>query len=552
MVKDFSILIGGAAGEGSRKAGLVIAKLFSSLGYKIFIYDEYQSLIRGGHNFSQIRASRKKPLSHRKKIDFLLCLDQDTLKKHQKDLDKDGLIVYNSDKVSKPSKKGVGVPVKTIIKENGGKSMMENVALVAGFAKAAGFDWEIFEKVLREEFEKYKTLNLKVAKASFEGTQNLVKVKKLNQKPLPILTGNEALSLGAVKAGLDFYIAYPMTPATGILHYLAKHKEDFGVAVAQLENEVGVINAAIGAAYTGARTMVGTSGGGFALMVEGFSLAAQNETPLVVIESQRMSPASGVPTYNGQGDLLFALSAGHGDIVRFVIAPGDADEACFWAGEILNLSWKFQTPSILLMDKEISESTFSFDKDVLNKIKREKPLLWNKKGKYLRYKDTKNGISPLAFPGEKNVVLKANSYEHDEFGITVEDEKSVEKMQNKRLRKFKEMEKEVDKLEAVKVYGKKTAKEAIIAWGSTKGPAKEAAEALGIKMIQPVILEPFPEKQLKKALRGVKRLISVETNGLGQLGLVLKSQGIKVDDQILKYNSRPFLSKEIEEKMREF
>jgi len=278
---------------------------------------------------------------------------------------------------------------------------MENVALVAGFAKAAGFDWEIFEKVLREEFEKYKTLNLKVAKASFEGTQNLVKVKKLNQKPLPILTGNEALSLGAVKAGLDFYIAYPMTPATGILHYLAKHKEDFGVAVAQLENEVGVINAAIGAAYTGARTMVGTSGGGFALMVEGFSLAAQNETPLVVIESQRMSPASGVPTYNGQGDLLFALSAGHGDIVRFVIAPGDADEACFWAGEILNLSWKFQTPSILLMDKEISESTFSFDKDVLNKIKREKPLLWNKKGKYLRYKDTKNGISPLAFPGEK-------------------------------------------------------------------------------------------------------------------------------------------------------
>jgi 2-oxoglutarate ferredoxin oxidoreductase subunit alpha len=552
MVKDFSILIGGAAGEGSRKAGLVIAKLFSSLGYKIFIYDEYQSLIRGGHNFSQIRASRKKPLSHRKEIDFLLCLDQNTLKKHQKDLNKDGLIVYNSDKVSKPSKKGVGVPVKTIIKENGGKSMMENVALVAGFAKAAGFDWEIFEKVLREEFEKYKTLNLKVAKASFEGTQNLVKVKKLNQKPLPILTGNEALSLGAVKAGLDFYIAYPMTPATGILHYLAKHKEDFGVAVAQLENEVGVINAAIGAAYTGARTMVGTSGGGFALMVEGFSLAAQNETPLVVIESQRMSPASGVPTYNGQGDLLFALSAGHGDIVRFVIAPGDADEACFWAGEILNLSWKFQTPSILLMDKEISESTFSFDKDVLNKIKREKPLLWNKKGKYLRYKDTKNGISPLAFPGEKNVVLKANSYEHDEFGITVEDEKSVEKMQNKRLRKFKEMEKEVDKLEAVKVYGKKTAKEAIIAWGSTKGPAKEAAEALGIKMIQPVILEPFPEKQLKKALRGVKRLISVETNGLGQLGLVLKSQGIKVDDQILKYNSRPFLSKEIEEKMREF
>jgi len=203
-----------------------------------------------------------------------------------------------------------------------------------------------------------------------------------------------------------------------------------------------------------------------------------------------------------------------------------------------------------LIDKEISESTFSFDENILKKIKREKPLLWNKKGKYLRYKDTKNGISPLAFPGEKDVILKANSYEHDEFGITVEDGKSIVKMQDKRLRKFAEMKKEVDRLESVKIYGKRTAKKAIIAWGSTKGPAKEAAEKLGIKMIQLVVLQPFPEKQIRKALEGVQKLILVETTSTGQMESVLNSYGIKVDKKILRYDARPFFPEEIEKRIK--
>ena len=550
MIKDYSILIGGEAGQGSRKAGLIIGKLFSSLGYRVFIYDDYQSLIRGGHNFSQIRVSEKKILSHRRKIDFLLALDENTIKKHENDLDKKGIIIYNSDKVSLGNKKSIGIAMETIVKEAGGIPIMGNTALIAGFAKIVGIKWETLEKLLKKEFKKFQEINLIIAKTAFDDTKNLIKLKKLNQKSLPILTGNETLCLGAVKAGLDFYMAYPMTPATGILHYLAEHEKDFNIAVAQLENEIAVINAAIGAAFSGARTMVGTSGGGFALMTEGLSLAAQSETPLVIVESQRAAPSTGVPTYTGQGDLLFALTAGHGDILRFVIVPGDADETAFWAGKILNLSWKYQTPSILLIDKEISESTFSFDENILKKIKCEKPLLWDKKGKYLRYKNTKNGISPLAFPGQKEAIVKANSYEHDEFGLTVEDEKSIEKMQNKRLRKFKEMEKEVDKLEAIKVYGKKTAKKAIVCWGSTKGPAKEAAENLGIKMVQPVILEPFPEKQIKKALKGVEKLILVETNAIGQLEKVLNCYGIKINQKILKYNARPFLPEEIEEKIK--
>jgi len=548
MKKDYSILIGGKAGQGSRKAGLIIAKLFSKLGYHIFIYDDYQSLIRGGHSFSQIRASEEKVLSHRREIDFLLALDEETLKKHKDNLKKKGIAVYNSDKASF---QGEGVSLKKIVEKFKGTPTMKNTALVGAFAKIAGIDWEKLEQLFKEEFEKSAEINLKIAREAFEKKETLIEIEDLKKEYLPLLTGNEALCLGAVKAGLDLYFAYPMTPASGILHFLAEKEKKFNLRIVQLENEIAVANGALGASYSGARTMIGTSGGGFALMTEALSLAAQSEIPLVIAESQRMSPGSGVPTYTQQGDLLFNLTAGHGDFVRFVIAPGDAEETAFWAGKIMNLSWKYQTPSIILIDKEVSESTFSFDEKVLEKIKKEKPLLWDKKGDYFRYKDTEEGVSPLAFPGEKGALVKSNSYEHNEFGLTIEDEKRVEKMQEKRLRKFEEMKKEVDQMKAVEVYGDKKSPKALVVWGSTKGPAKEAAERMGIKMIQPLILEPFPEKEFKKALQGVEKIALAETNALGQLGWLLSSFGIKTDKKILKYDARPFLPEELMEELME-
>ena len=545
---DYSILIGGAAGQGSRKAGLLIAKLLNQFGYRIFIYDDYQSLIKGGHNFSKIRASDKEVLSHRTKIDFLLAINKDTIQRHKHNLEEKGVLIYNSDEIA--LQEGVGIPIKKITKEEGGLPIMENVALVAGFAKVLGMDWETTEEVLKKEFKKKTEINLRIAKRAWEETPTLTKLKRINQKPVPLLTGNEAIALGAVKAGLDLYIAYPMTPSTSILHYLAAFKKEFNIAVSQLENEVGIINAAIGAAYAGARTMVGTSGGGFALMTEGLSLAAQSETPIVIVESQRAAPATGVPTYTAQADLLFVLGAGHGDFVRFVIAPGDANEAFYWTGVCLNLSWKYQTPSILLVDKEVSESTFSFDPTLVDKIKPEPPLLWKGKEEYKRYKITEDGISPLGFPGEKGVVVKGTSYEHDEFGITVEEnEEKIKAMQDKRLRKFKKMKEEIEKLEAVKVYGNKNSDKAIIVWGSTKGPAKEVAEKLGIKMIQPIVIQPWPERQMKEALEGVKKLIVIETNALGQMEKVLNCYGIKPQGRILKYTGRPFVPEEIEEQV---
>ncbi len=553
MKNDYSILIGGAAGQGSRKAALIIAKLLSSFGYQIFIYDEYQSLIRGGHSFSHIRATKGKALSHREKIDFLLALDKETIDRHAQHLDKEGIIIYNSDKASLQRKQSVAIAIDSIASEYKADKIMANTALVAGFGKTVGIDWPSLKKLFKQEFKRFQDLNLKIARASFEATEQLITIKKLNQKAKPLLTGNQAIALGAVKAGLNLYIAYPMTPATGILHCLAAKRKDLQVAVSQLENEIAVINAAIGSAYAGARTMVGSSGGGFALMTEALSLAAQSEIPIVIVESQRMSPGSGVPTYNGQGDLLFSLAAGHGDIIRFVVAPGDAEEAFYWSGKLLNLSWQYQTPSILLVDKEVSESTFSFDESLLAQVRYEKAILrQDKKKEYLRYRDTTTGISPLAFPGEKNIQVKANSYEHDQAGLTVEEGEKVAVMQAKRLRKFQAMEKAVSQMDAVNVFGDKQSDKALIAWGSTKGPAKEAAEQLGLRMVQPVVLEPFPAKAMARALAGVKKIALAETNGLAQLGEVLARFGITVDKKILKYDARPFLPEEIKRELNRF
>ena len=540
--KDYSILVGGAAGQGSRKAGLIIAKIFNDLGYNIFIHEDYQSLIKGGHNFSQVRASDKEILSHIDKADFLLALDERTLMEHEKDLEESGTIVFNKDKVK--SEKGIGIAADTITKELEGLSIMSNTALISGFAKVIGVEWRVLEEVLRKEIVKGIEKNLEIAKKAYDETSEVLKVEKQNNNPKPLLIGNEALSLGAVKAGLQAYFAYPMTPATGILHYLAEHQKDLNVVVSQLENEIAVAVAAAGSAYAGKRTMVGSSGGGFALMTETISLAAIAEIPLVFVNSQRSGPATGVPTYTGQTDLLFTLASGHGDFLRFVIAPGDVNETCYWSGKLMNLAWKYQTPAILLVDKELSESTFSFDESVLDKIEKEEGLLWDGKGEYKRYSNTPNGISSLAFPGQK-AVIKATSYEHDEYGLSVEDKDNIVMMQEKRIRKFKEMEKEVDKLEAVKVYGKTDSKIAVVCWGSTKGAVKEAAEELGLKVIQPIILQPFPVKQFKEALNGVDKLVLVELSSTGQMEQVLNSNGIKVDKKILKYDMRPLTPDEL-------
>lgn len=530
-MNDFQILVGGAAGQGSKAAGRLIAKTLSRYGYKIYIYEDYPSLIRGGHNFSLIRAARTRKRSIKKKINFLLALDSLTVQKHIHRLD--GELIFNSNRADA---NGIGLPMEDIAKEEG-SSIMQNTALYGAFCKLVGIKEAVMQKVTADLPKAEK--NFSVAKKAYDKVNTKIALEK-KDNPEPLLTGNEALSLGALKAGLDIYMAYPMTPATSILHFLTSLSQEYNIKVMQLENEIAVINAALGASFAGKRTMVGTSGGGMALMAEGISLAAISETPIVIVDSQRAGPATGVPTYNAQSDLKFALGIGHGDFLRIVLTPGDAEEAFYLSNLALNLTWKYQVPVILLMDKDVSESTFSFDQSILAQA--EKWEVERSEGKdYKRYLDTANGISPLAFPGGEATV-RNTSYEHDEYGTTTEDPDMATRMQDKRMKKLPVIKQELERLEMIKVVGE--GKRAIVSWGSSKMAAKEAAEKTGSKFIQILAFEPFPEESFQKALQGVKEVVVVEANRLGQAAEIIQKY-VSVDKKIIKYNGRPFEEEEI-------
>jgi 2-oxoglutarate ferredoxin oxidoreductase subunit alpha len=560
---NFSTLIGGIAGDGINEAGLTVARLFSRLGYHIYMYYDYPSLIRGGHNFSLVRASREKIASHTDQIDVLIALNQDTLEKHAGRLKESSFIIYDADKVKLDYTKhrSCGLTITSILKDAGAPALMKNTCIIGGYCKVVGIDWSVLEDVLKKHIPKMLELNMQVARQGYDQATEFCHMDNLEdgadlqsqeqgKKPLPIITGNQAISLGLVKAGLGAYIAYPMTPSSSILDFMARYAREFGLKVIHPESEISVMLMAQGFAYAGVKAAVGTSGGGFCLMTEGLSLAGMAEMPVVVVNAQRTGPSTGLPTYTAQGDLHFILNAGQGEFSRFIVAPGDADEAYYWAGFALNLAWKFQVPSFILTDKTVSESQYSFDIDLAadpsGELKEETleshlpHLLWDGQGEYKRYRYTETGVSPLAFPPLPGQVIKADSYTHDEKGITTEDPQIARETSDKRQRKGQFMSEYLEGYETVKVLGDEKSRTAMLCWGSNKGVCEEAAKKLGLKVIYVLVLSPFPEKRLKSALQGVERLLAVECNSTGQLARLAGFYGIKTQDRILKYDGRPF------------
>jgi len=551
---EYSILIGGKAGFGIDKASSIIGRIFNAVGYHIYIYRDYPSLIRGGHTFSIIRACRDKIGAHYNKVDFILALNQDTINLHKERLKGGTVVIYDSDLVKleglPATVKTVGIPMGKIIKEENANEIMRNSCIIGSLCRAAGLNWDILDAVFRKEIAREIEPNLKVARRGYDSSGELIKIKPLAQESFPILSGNQAIGLGLIRAGLKTYIAYPMTPTSPILHFLAEVSEDFSLKVIHPENEIGVILMALGASYAGEKAAVGTSGGGFCLMTEGLSMAGMAELPIVIIVGQRPGPSTGLPTYSTQSDLHFVLNAGQGEFPRFIVAPGDAEEAYYWSAVAMNITWKYQLPSIILSDKNLGEGVFNFDINSIKDINEENPGAWDRKGPYKRYLNTESGISPLAFAPDKEAVIKVNSYEHDESGITTEDPQLTVSMQEKRLRKEKYLSEEIGKYSAVNIYGNKKAPVALLCWGSNKGLCVETARNLGLKVIQPVVLSPFPAQQFKKAIEGVDKIICVENNATGQLERLIKFYGFDVDERILKYDGRPFSLDELEEKIK--
>lgn len=581
MLKNgFTWTIGGEAGFGINASGLIFSKTLTRSGFFIFDYIEYPSLVRGGHNVYSIHASEREVFSQKREIDILVALNQETIDLHLKNLKPGGVVVYNSDRFKvRKKEKGVNllpVPLETLVERVGGaKVMANNVALGASVA-LLGLKLKSLSSVVEDVFlrkgREVVDKNQRAAQAGYDYVRE--KFKNLvfslakpqgSQTPKLVLTGNDAISLGVVLGGCKFYAAYPMTPASSILHTLASWAEKVGMVVKHAEDEISVINMAIGASFAGARSGLATSGGGFALMEEAVSLAGITETGVVIIECQRGAPATGMPTWTEQADLHFILRSGHGDFPKIVLAPGDQEEAFWLTALAFNLADLYQTPVFVISDKYLSESHKSIESSKFEalsskfKVNRGKLATKRKSGKevraYPRYKITADGISPRILPGTKGFYYQANSYEHKEDGHTTEDPQERVKQVDKRGRKIKTFVKR--DLPTPTLYGSKDAEVTLVGWGSTKMPVLQAISKLQATGHRPCVnflhlnyLWPFPKEAVAKVLRSAKKVLLLEGNSTAQLGQLIRQEtGIEIKNKYLKYNGRPFYPEDILDKI---
>jgi len=506
------------------------------------------SLIKGGHNFSIVSTSTRWISSHYMKADLIVNFDKRSYDNHIDHLSEGGLMVYNSD--IKGDMDGIGISLTSEAKRFPNPNLMLGVGAIAILGATIGVNKTELNALIKNEYSKGVKENISYANIIYDIVYPIIGGKfqlEGGSKKRPNISGNQAIALGAIAGGLDCYYAYPMTPATSILHYLAAIADDFGLAVIHPENEIAVINMALGSTFTGARTMVGSSGGGFSLMAEGISLGGIIESPVLIVLSMRPGPATGVPTYTEQGDLNFALNVGHGEFLRIVASPGTIEEAFFLTAQMLDLVWKFQTPGILLTEKHLSESSMTVDIN-LNDIIWAEPLLY-KDGEYKRYLDTKDGISPLLFPPSKE-ILKWNSYEHDEFGFTTEDPRWIKRMHDKRNKKFKSLKNYLKKKKTINIFGDKGP--IIITYGSTVMSVLEALKYGNIeaRVVQPIFLSPLPIWELEKFKD--QEVIVIEQSAIGQFANLLKeNMNIQLKKVIKQYDGRPFdpikLSKKIKD-----
>ncbi len=545
----FTCLIGGKAGEGVKKAGSVASHIFSSMGRHVFQMDDYMSLIRGGHNFSVVSTAPRWISSHYMKANLVVNFGKRSCEAHTNDIAENGIMVFNSDE--QELEKDIGLALTSEAEKYPMKRLMFGVGAVAILAATIGFKKEEMNQIIKDEYPRGIEDNIAFANEVYDTVYPDCGNKfalEIGDKKRPLISGNEAISLGAVAGGLDVYYGYPMTPASTILHTLAREAENFGLAVVHAESEIAVINMAIGSTFTGAKAMVGTSGGGFALMTEGFSLAGITEAPVLVILSQRPGPATGVPTYTEQADLAFALTAGHGDFLRIVASPTTVREAYYLTAEMLDLVWKFQTPGILLTEKHLSESSMTVEID-LGKSKWAEPKMHNDGG-YKRYLDTQDGISPILFP-PSNQIIKWNSYEHDELGITTESAEKISFMHDKRNKKLKTLIEHLKRQDTVKIIrGDKPSN--IFTYGSTYMSVSEALRygSLNPTIVAPIYLSPLPTWDLEEFKD--QNNIVIEQSSTGQFTKILKEKaGLNIRNTIKQYDGRPFDPIELSKKIKE-
>jgi 2-oxoglutarate ferredoxin oxidoreductase subunit alpha len=568
MANEITVGIAGAAGDGLDRTGETLARTAARLGLHLYTYNSYQSLIRGGHTWLRLRLSENKVDNHGDHLNVLIALNQDSLERHAREVEPGGAILFNAAKFNcDPSLVPEGVSLVSLpvpkLTESLGKLLpvMQNTVALGALLRLIGFDMEVTVEILSETFKKKGTeiiaQNVGALRAGYEfaarESSSLGCEWTFTRKRRPVVTGNLMIALGAVAAGCKFYSAYPMSPASFILHWLAAHSEKCGVLVKQAEDELAVVNLAIGAGYAGVRAMCATSGGGFALMTEAIGMAGMIETPVVIVNVQRGGPSTGIPTKTEQGDLNQAIGASQGDYPRVIIAPRDAVDCYETAVEAFNLAETFQLPVILITDLLLGEHRSTIELDSISPdvpIERGEwvtELPEHSSNGYKRYALTPSGISPRARPGRDGLIHVAATDDHDEQGALISDEHTNaairRKMHEKRMRK---MEGVRARLKAPVLEGPDHAEVTLIGWGSTGSVIQEAAAALTSQgltanQLHFKYIHPFHEVEARAILENCKRTIVVENNFTGQFARHLRAEtGFEVDHVITRYDGEPF------------
>ena len=555
---EVSIVLCGQAGMGIQTVEGLLTRILCAAGFNIFATKEYMSRVRGGANSTLIRVSSQPVRSYCDKIDILIPLNKGAIEHTADRISSDTIVLAEEEVVSKDAAGWYNIfniPF-TKIAAGLGSTVYSNVVAMGAVAAFFGIDQQMISVFLSKRFASKSpdiiSNNIKAAESGFKIASELVSSGRVHLDLKTdeavnnqiLLNGGEASALGAIAGGCNFIAAYPMSPSTPVLVFMAQHAKEFKIAVEQAEDEIAAINMALGAWYAGARALVSTSGGGFALMVEGLSLAGMLESPVVVHLAQRPAPATGLPTRTEQADLELALYAGHGEFPRIIFAPGTIEDAFYVTMSAFNLADKFQVPVFILTDQYLIDSYYNLPYLDISAIKIKKSIVQTKKD-YKRYVLNETGISPRGIPGWGEGLVVLDSDEHDENGHITEDLDLRTKMVDKRLRKHELIKKEIA---PPHLWPGEDYKNLVVCWGSTLNAVKEAIEKLGrqdisllhFKQVYP--LHAGTADYLKKA----QRTIIVENNATSQFGKLIKLYtGIDIDNTLLKYNGLPFSVEEI-------
>ncbi len=579
-MESIQVLVGGTAGSGSLTGGTIIARALTRLGYYVIGVNEYPSIIRGGHTAYWVRAGVEEIYELDDKTDIVVALDQATIDKHGREFTDSTIIIRDPVVVKKVPKDTIvyDIPLQNMVKEYRLDPIVMNMIAVGVVASILGIPIDVMYKAIEDQFpgrEKPILMNKKALTIGYEyASTNKWFIKKRLKEPIIdferiIVTGNEAIVLGMIKAGVRFYAAYPMTPASPILHYMVRVSRDKDIIVVQAESEIAAAQMALGAAWAGLRAATGTSGGGFALMNESLSMAGMIEAPLVIILAMRSGPSTGMATMTAQEDLLYAIFAGHGEFPKIVVAPGDQYEAFYRTIEVFNLAEKYRTPAIILEDKHLAEShrsVKSFPEEVI--IERGKYYPRHEAAKMIKegwvfkpYEITDDGVSPWVPPGTPGAIVKSDGNEHDEYGYVTIEQEIVTKMYMKRLRKEEYLRKDIEENHnPINVYGDIDESDIVIlTWGSATLASREASKKLlkeGIRssVVQIVYLSPFPRKTFELISRRCtgKYVLTIEYNATGQLAKLIRMEtGYVVKDHIGKVDGRPFRASTLALKIKE-